>query len=181
MCDCIALPILLTEKVAVRSICCDAVESKPVPTTGADTGINNVPAPPAVFAGEPTTASEVNWPTFIMDAVVPAPMLRQVSNHSSQKVTLVLATMFRFNAPLVAAMTEPNFTFHVSVPGDVTIQLMRPWHVTLSIDPTFKKFAGRVNLASAGGTEVSAAVVLKAVPSTLDHTSVSCQEFMLMD
>jgi hypothetical protein len=88
---------------------------------------------------------------------VPAPTARQVSRISSQNGTFVLATTFRFSAPVsntTIVPLGPMRTSNRAVPGVVTAHEMRPARVIFSMsfdaeevvrqdDPRRRRDAGR--------------------------------------
>src|SRR5690242_16538459 len=95
----------------------------PVPTAGAEAGMLICPATPAA---EPTTDSEANspWPRNVV--AVPLPTARQVKTPVDFQDTLVFAVVLSAIAPPLTMTVEPNRKSNVSVPGVVTMLLMRP-------------------------------------------------------
>src|SRR4051795_13640899 len=91
------------ENCAVRSIWLSTVESKPVPTAGADACHIAVPAPPEAGTAEPTTDSEVHVPLWKSVADVPPPIDLTVIVMSRTHDTLVFATAFSCHAEDAAA------------------------------------------------------------------------------
>ena len=163
---------LLTDHVPKKSICWAAVESNPVPTTGAVAGIMSDAAPPTEAATPPMAAELVHIPVCMKLAVVVPPIARQVKSQFSSQVSFVCAAMFSAKAGLVATMTEPKRISSINVPGDVTSVDTLPAAWNRSFDPICKKLAGSVYFAWLGSSEVAAVELARAAPSVCAVMSV---------
>src|SRR5690348_3348381 len=149
----------------------------PVPTAGAEAGMLICPATPAA---EPTTDSEANspWPRKVV--AVPLPTARQVITPVDFQDTLVFAVVLRAIAPPLTITVEPSRKSRVSVPGVVTMLLMRPEAVHRSALPVVKKNGLKVHLPVAWRIDVAVVVLARAEPSCCIAWTASTHALKLM-
>ena len=154
---------LAVAHVANTLMACDDVESKPVPTAGRVSGSNSVPGPPEPNAGEPTTARDLKAAVPSMVAVVPIALT--VNNASRSNVALFCPVVAWSDiAPPLNTMTEPKRTSKVNVPVPATV-LIRPFKVSLIIEPICNEPAGRVQIADSGRMLVAVVLLTSWGPS----------------